>query len=64
MSIMLHYAGPDKLTALLHACNSYLHTGKLKSNNNFPLSGHVSKHRQSYVEITHCSEHVTFKIPD
>ena len=39
MSIMFQHTGPDKWTTLLQACGSYLHTGKWKSNNNFPYQG-------------------------
>ena len=52
MPILLQNAGPEKLAALLQACDRHLHVGTCKSNNFFPLSGHTSKNRQSYVEMT------------
>ena len=64
MSIVLQHAGPGKCEALLQACYSCLCTGKWKSNNAFPLSGYKSKHRQSHIETTQCSENVTFQLLD
>ena len=57
------YAGVDKWDMEIKKSNTLLNTRKWKGNSNFTLEKFVQLHRNSFVSMRACSEHVTFQLP-
>ena len=58
------YAGKDKWEAELRKQEQVLHTRIWKGQSNFPLEGFVSQHRNAYVSLEACAEHVDYQLPN
>ena len=64
MSVTNQYAGLDKWEAELKKQDEFLHNRRWKGNNNFPLERFVAQHRNAFVSMTQCSQHVQFQLPN
>ena len=62
-AIVQQYAGMDKWESELKRCNSLLTTRVWKGNSNFKLESFVNQHRNAYINMRRCSEHVPFQLP-
>ena len=64
LAISSQYAGLDKWEAEIKKQEQLLHTRVWKGQSNFPLEGFVSQHRNAFVSLQQCAEHVTtFQLP-
>ena len=63
LAIVAQYAGKDKWEAELKKQEQVVHTTVWKGQNNFTLESFVSQHRNAYVMMQSCAEHVTFQLP-
>lgn len=63
-SVVDQYAGKDKWEAELKAQDNFLHTRKWTGTSNFALEKFVSQHRNAFVSMTQCAQHITFQLPD
>ena len=58
------YAGQDKWEAEIKKQEQLLHTCKWKGQSNYSLEQFVSSHRNAFVLITACAEHVQYQLPN
>ena len=64
LAIIAQYAGQDKWEAVLKKHDDLLHTTKWKGQSNFSLDRFVAQHRNAYVSMVQCAEHVQFQLPN
>jgi hypothetical protein len=64
LSIRTQYAGKDKWEAEIKRQDDLLHNRQWKGQSNFPLEKFVSQHRNAYVSMQQCSEHIAFQLPN
>jgi hypothetical protein len=64
LSIRNQYAGKDKWEAEIKKQDDLLHNRQWKGQTNFTLEKFVSQHRNAYVSMQQCSEHVAFQLPN
>ena len=64
MSVTSQYAGLDKWEAELKKQDEFLHNPRWKGNSNFPLERFVAQHRNAFVSMTQCAQHVQFQLPN
>lgn len=64
MSIRNQYAGKDKWEAEIKRQDDLLHNRQWRGQTNFTLEKFVSQHRNAYVSMQQCSEHVAFQLPN
>ena len=62
--MVCQYAGVDKWEAEIKRQEQLLHTRKWKGQNNFSLESFVSQHRNAFVSMQQCSQHVTYQLPN
>ena len=60
LSLVRQYAGKDKWDLEIKKNNEFLHNRQWKGQSNFPLSSFVSQHRNAYISMEQCAEHVEF----
>ena len=58
------YARNDKWEAEIHKKDDLLHTQVLKSQSNFPLEGFIAQHRNAFVSMQQCAEHIAYQLPN
>ena len=63
-SFISQFAGEDKWQTELKKMDNLLHTRVWKGNGNFTLEKHIAQHRNAFVSLTQCSEHVPFQLPN
>ena len=63
-AIVAQFAGTDKWEAAIKVANLLLHTRKWKGSQNFPLEKFVALHRNAYVSLQACADHVEFQLPN
>ena len=63
-AIIGQYAGVDKWEAEIKKQEQLLHTRKWKGQSNFSWEAFVSQHRNAFVSMTACSNHVQYQLPN
>jgi hypothetical protein len=63
-ALINQYAGVDKWEAEIKKQEQLLHTYKWKGQSNFSLEGFVSQHRNAFVSMEQCSQHVQYQLPN
>ena len=58
------YAGQDKWEAEIKRQDDLLHTRVWKGQNSFPLEGFIAQHRNAYVSMQQCADHVSYQLPN
>ena len=56
------YTGRDKWESEMHRQDDLLHNRVWKGQSNFPLEGFVTQHRNAFVSMQQCAEHVSFQL--
>ena len=64
LALRSQYAGKDKYEAEIVKHDNLLHTRKWKGQSNFTLERFVQQHRNSYVSMKSCCEHVACQLPN
>lgn len=64
LALVSQYAGEDKWRAELKKQDDLLHNRKWKGNTNLSLDRFISQHRNAFVSMTQCAEHVPFQLPN
>ena len=64
LAFMRQFAGKDKWDKELKRCNNLLNTRTWKGQSNFTLERFVSQHRNAFITMQQCSEHVSFQLPN
>ena len=57
------YAGKDKWEAEIKKQEQLLHTRVWKGQSNFSLEHFISQHRNAYISMPACAEHVQYQLP-
>jgi hypothetical protein len=63
-AIINQYAGDDKWESEIKAKEAILHTIKWKGQSNYSLEHQSAQHRNSYVLLVACAEHVDYQLPN
>ncbi len=63
-SIMLQYAGKDKWDKELKRCAEILQNRQWRGQSNFTLEKFVSQHRNAYISMKQCAEHISYQLPN
>ena len=58
------YAGEDKWEAEIKKQEQLLHTHVWKGQSNFSLEHFISQHRNAYVSMSACAEHIQYQLPN
>ena len=64
LAITAQYAGTDKWEAEIKKQDTLLHTRKWKGQSNFTLECFVQQHRNAFVSMQACSQHVEYQLPN
>ena len=64
MALTTQYAGDDKWEAELKQQDDLLHTRKWKGQSNFSLERFIAQHRNAYVSMHQCAEHINYQLPN
>ena len=64
LALLGQYAGNDKWEAEIKIQESVLHTRIWKGQSNFSLESFISQHRNAYVSMQACAEHVQYQLPN
>lgn len=62
MTVVMQFAGRDKWEAELWSCEMILHTWKWSGQYNYKLETFLSKHQNTYVTMTMCTQHVDYQL--
>jgi hypothetical protein len=63
-ALVQQYAGVDKWHAELKRQDELLHTRKWKAQTNQSLEKFIAAHRNAYVSMTQCADHVDYQLPN
>jgi hypothetical protein len=63
-ALVQQYAGEDKWRAELKNQDELLHSRKWKGQTNFSLEKFVAQHRNAFVSMSQCANHVAFQLPN
>ena len=63
-AIITQFAGEDKWESEIKAKEEVLHQLKWKGQSNYTLERHASQHRNAYVSLVACAEHVDYQLPN
>jgi hypothetical protein len=63
-ALVHQYAGVDKWQAELKRQDELLHTRKWKAQSNLSLEKFIASHRNAYVSMTQCADHVNYQLPN
>jgi len=63
-SVKGQYAGMDKWQAELKKQDEFIHNRRWKGQNNFSLEKFIAQHRNAFVSMTQCADHVEFQLPN
>ncbi len=64
LALVGQYAGQDKWEAEIRKQEQLLHTRQWKGQSNYSLEAFISSHRNAYVSMEACSQHVTYQLPN
>lgn len=64
LAITNQYAGPDKWEAEIKKQEQLLHTRVWKGQSNFALEHFIAQHRNAFVSMQACAEHVQYQLPN
>ena len=64
LALIAQYAGVDKWEAEIKKQEQLLHTRKWKGQSNFTLENFVTQHRNAFVSMTACADHVAYQLPN
>jgi hypothetical protein len=64
LALLGQYAGKDKWEAEIKVQEAVLHTKTWKGQSNFSLESFISQHRNAYVSMEACAEHVQYQLPN
>ena len=64
LALTSQYAGNDKWEAKLKRQDDLLHQRQRKGQNTFPLEGFIGQHRNAFVSMQQCAEHVSYQMPN
>ena len=64
LALTTQYAGKDKWEAQIKTANTILFTRKWKGSQGFPLEKFAALHRNAYVSLVACAEHVEYQLPN
>ena len=64
VALTSQYAGNDKWEAKIKKQEQLLHTRVWKGQSNFSLEHFISQHRNAYVSMLACAEHVQYQLPN
>jgi hypothetical protein len=62
-SIRNQYAGRDKWEAELKKQDNLIHNRVWKGQSNYSLEKFIAHHRNAFVSMEHCAQHVSFQLP-
>jgi hypothetical protein len=63
-AMVQQYAGVDKWQAELKRQDELLHSRKWKAQSNLSLEKFIAQHRNAYVSMTQCADHVNYQLPN
>jgi hypothetical protein len=63
-ALVQQYAGVDKWQSELKRQDELLHTRKWKAQSNLPLEKFIAAHRNAFVSMTQCADHVNYQLPN
>ncbi len=63
-SVINQYAGVDKWEAELTRQDEFIHNRRWKGQNNFSLERFIAQHRNAFVSMSQCAQHVEFQLPN
>jgi hypothetical protein len=63
-SLVNQYAGEDKWQSELKKQDELLHNRQWRGQSNFSLEKFIAQHRNAFVSMRQCAEHVTFQLPN
>ena len=63
MALTNQYAGNDKWEAEIRKQDDLLHTRVWKGQSNIPLEGFIAQHRNAFMSMQQCAEHIAFQLP-
>ena len=61
---MNQYAGQDKWEAEIKHQDDLLHTRVWKGQSTFPLEEFIAQHRNAFMSMQQCAEHVEYQLPN
>jgi predicted RNA-binding protein YlxR (DUF448 family) len=64
LALKAQYAGNDKWQAEIKIKDDLLHTRVWKGQSNFSLEKSIAQHRNAYVSMQQCADHVAFQLPN
>ena len=64
LALTSQYAGNDKWEAELKRQDDLLHQCQWKGQNTFPLEGFIGQHRNAFVSMQLCAEHISYQLPN
>ena len=64
MALKSQYAGDDKWESEIKIQDELLHTRVWKGQNNFSLEKFIAQHRNAFISMEQCAEHVAFQLPN
>jgi hypothetical protein len=64
LALTSQYAGVDKWEMEIKKMDNLLHTRRWKGQSNFLLERHTQQHRNAYVSMTACAQHVDYQLPN
>ena len=64
LAMLGQYAGADKWQAEIKRQDDLLHTRQWKGQSNFSLESFIGQHRNAFVSMTQCADHVPFQLPN
>jgi hypothetical protein len=63
-AIINQYAGEDKWESEIKTKEALLHGIQWKGQSNYSLERHAAQHRNAYVSLVACAEHVAYQLPN
>lgn len=64
LALLGQYAGKDKWEAEIKRQEQLIHTRQWKGQSNFTLESFISQHRNAFVSMEACAEHVDYQLPN
>ena len=64
LAITVQYAGKDKWAAEIKQQEQLLHTRVWKGQSNFSLEKFIAQHRNAFVSMQACAEHIQYQLPN
>ena len=63
-ALIQQYAGDDKWRLELKRQDDLLHNRKWRGQNNYSLERFIAQHRNAYVSMSQCADHVAYQLPN